>query len=67
MSNVHRKQSKPTDKDLRETPGIGTSRGTIRKGDLDVNDGENSFEGDVENDVTSAGGIDPDQRGRANK
>lgn len=67
MSNAHPKFHKPSDKDLRRNPGIGTSPGTIREGDLETDEGDNTFEGDVENDVTTGGGIDPNQRGRTNK
>jgi hypothetical protein len=71
MTNQHPKTDRPTDKDLRQNPGIGTSKGTVKGGDtLDENDpldGDNTFEGDVENDVTPQGGIDPNQTGRTNK
>jgi hypothetical protein len=71
MSNQHPKTHKPTDKDLRENPGIGTSKGTIKSGEIldddESLDGDNTFEGDVENDVTPQGGVDPDQTGRTNK
>lgn len=54
-----------TDRDLANNPGIGASPGT-RIGDVDNLDGESTFEGDVLNDTTPAGGIDPKQRGRTN-
>jgi hypothetical protein len=71
MSNQHPKTRKPSDKDLRDNPGIGTSKGTIKGGeivddDADL-DGDNTFRGDVENDVTPQGGINPDQTGRTNR
>ena len=66
MSGRHPKTHRPSDKDLHQNPGIGTSKGTIKGGD-DSLDGDNTFEGDVENDVTPQGGIDPDQTGRTNK
>jgi hypothetical protein len=55
--------------DIDCNPGIGASRGATRSGagDLgaeDLEDGENTYEGDVGNDVTPEGGIDPRQRGR---
>jgi len=65
MTSKHRKTTQPSDKDLRENPGIGTSKGTIKEGDR--LDGDSTFEGDVENDTTAQGGIDPGQRGRTNK
>lgn len=67
--NQHIKTKTPSDKDLREDPGIGASRGTIKAGDLadELEDGDNTFVGDVENDVRPSGGIDPNQVGRTNK
>ncbi|MBM2710031.1 hypothetical protein JQK88_02035 [Mesorhizobium caraganae] len=57
----------PSDADLANNPGIGTSKGTIKEGDeLDL-EGENTIEGDVENDTTTAGGINPRQKMRTNK
>ncbi|TPK65050.1 MULTISPECIES: hypothetical protein [unclassified Mesorhizobium] len=69
--NKHRKQPRPSDRDLRNDPGIGASKGTIKGGDIldddEELDGENTFRGDVENDTTSQGGVNPDQTGRTNK
>src|SRR5690606_26192045 len=65
MTDKHPKSRTPTDKDLRENPGIGSSPGTSGYGD--ELDGENTFRGDVENDTTPQGGIDPDRRVRTNK
>ena len=31
MTSKHRKTTQPSDKDLRENPGIGTSKGTIKE------------------------------------
>lgn len=64
-SDKHRKTQKPSDKDLRDNPGIGTSKGTAKGGD--VLDGENTFEGDIGNDTNAQGGIDPRQSGRTNR
>lgn len=50
---------------LDEDPGIGSSKGGW-KADPELRDGENTTEGDVMNDTTPAGGVDPDQRGRTN-
>ena len=64
--NQHPKTKTPSDADLRTNPGIGSSKGTEGLGD-DL-DGDNTFEGDVMNDATTAaGGIDPNQTGRTNK
>lgn len=67
MSTKHLKTRKPSDKDFRENPGIGASKGTIKQGDQAGLDGDNTFEGDVENDTTPSGGVNPDQTGRTNK
>jgi hypothetical protein len=71
MTNQHPKTERPTDKDLQRNPGIGSSKGTAESGEMleenDALDGNNTFEGDVENDVTPQGGIDPNQTGRSNK
>ncbi len=54
--------------DLVDNPGIGTTKGTIAgKGDLELVEGENTFEGDVENDTNPQGGVDPGHLGRTNK
>jgi hypothetical protein len=55
--------------DLKCNPGIGASRGSTMSGagDLgadDLEDGENTFEGDLENDVTPEGGASPNHRAR---
>jgi hypothetical protein len=68
--NQQIKTKTPSDKDLREDPGIGASKGTIRMGDVPVEemeDGDNTFAGDVENDVGPNGEINPNQTGRTNK
>lgn len=64
-STKHPKQEVPTDADLKHNPGIGTSAGTAKGGD--ELDGDNTFEGDVGNDTTSSGAIDPRQTGRTNE
>jgi hypothetical protein len=47
-------------------PGIGASKGTTISGeDPHILAGENTVEGDVDNDTTPAGGVDPNQRGRS--
>jgi len=54
--------------DLARDPGIGQSKGTKATGiDPDEIAGENTFEGDVENDMSSTGGVNPNQQGRTNK
>jgi hypothetical protein len=57
------KPAKPSDADLRGNPGIGSSKGTTKD---DRADGDNTLEGDVLNDATPSGGVDPKQTGRTN-
>ncbi|TPI38190.1 hypothetical protein FJW07_17245 [Mesorhizobium sp. B3-1-9] len=64
--NQHPKSKRPSDADMENDPGIGTSKGTIKEGD-ELEHGENTVEGDVENDTTSTGGINPRQKIRTNK
>jgi hypothetical protein len=58
----HPKMKKPSDADLRSNPLIGASKGANLSGaspdDLDKSQGANTLEGDLENDVNVAGGID---------
>jgi hypothetical protein len=62
MSNKHPKQQRPNDSDLRGNPLIGGSKGATMAGASadEVADamGENTFEGDVEEDVNPQGGVD---------
>lgn len=64
MSSKHAKLDAPTSKDLRQNPLIGGSRGAnmaaASSDDLEDALGENTIEGDQENDVNFAGGIDKD-------
>jgi hypothetical protein len=48
-------------------PAIGRSKGIGSREDLELIEGENTVEGDVENDSTFGGGVDPNQLGRTNK
>lgn len=66
MSSKHPKTDHPSDKDLRQDPGIGQSKGMPGPGDPPIG-GDNTVEGDVLNDTTPQGGVDPNQRGRTNK
>ncbi len=71
MSTSKHTKARPEDlprDDLEDNPGIGTTRGaTAGKGNFDLIEAENTFEGDVENDTTPQGGVDLRQRGRTNK
>lgn len=58
----HLKPEAPSDADLRGNPLIGSTKGLGRPmtedADLDMVGGENTVEGDRENDVNPQGGID---------
>jgi hypothetical protein len=61
----HTPTTLPAD-DLECDPGIGQSAGTTIAGESPRSiAGETTTEGDVENDTTPEGGVDPDQRGRS--
>jgi hypothetical protein len=66
-SAAHFKTKKPSDKDLKQDPGIGRSRGIILPEEDESLQADNTVEGDVANDTTPQGGIDPRQRARSNK
>ncbi|HEY3778717.1 MAG TPA: hypothetical protein VGL35_11730 [Rhizomicrobium sp.] len=57
----HLKRKSPTDADLKSNPLIGGSKGVRSAGltpdELEEVQGENTIEGDTENDVTPQGGI----------
>lgn len=66
-SSKHDKGESPFQDDLERNPGIGQSKGTTATGvDPLQTDGDNTVEGDVENDVQGSGGVDEHQRGRTN-
>ncbi|MCV3738611.1 hypothetical protein OCK02_20600 [Rhizobium sp. TRM96647] len=66
-TNKHDKTKKPTDKDLKENPGIGQSAGLESPADAELLEGDNTFEGDTDNNTNRSGGIDPRDRQRANR
>lgn len=45
------------DEDLKRNPGIGQSIGTSQGGDPELIEGENTVEGDVENNAGPAGEV----------
>lgn len=56
------------DRDPQRNPGSGSSKGSFATGeDPETIAGESTVEGDVLNDTTPEGGVDPNQRGRTNK
>ena len=68
MSSKQPKTSVPTDADLKGDPGIGASKGaTIAGEDPAEITADSTFEGDVENETTREGGVDPNHVGRTNK
>lgn len=66
MSNKHlRPDETPVDliDDLERNPGIGQSKGLFARTsgkDVDLIEGDNTFEGDIENDGGNAGGVGMD-------
>jgi hypothetical protein len=54
--------------DLRRNPGIGQSKGAYATGERPEEiEGDNTVEGDVENDTDAAGRVDADRLGRTNQ
>ena len=55
------------DQDLRENPGIGQSKGTTILGhDVQADEGDNTVEGDVENDPGPQGQVSENKLGHTN-
>jgi hypothetical protein len=54
------------DEDLKRNPGIGQGAGTSQGGDTDLIEGENTVEGDVDNNAGRFGQVKTDM-GRTNK
>lgn len=65
MSSKHLKTDVPSDADLKGNPGIGQSKGMTGR-DPDDLAADSTFEGDVDNETTPEGGVDPDHRPRKN-
>lgn len=68
-SNKHQVEPKDAPRDdLKDNPGIGESKGTFGEGVApQALEGDNTLEGDVMNDVTKTGAVDPNQRGRTSR
>ncbi|MBP2236934.1 hypothetical protein J2Z31_003448 [Sinorhizobium kostiense] len=66
-TSKHPKTHRPSDKDLKEDPGIGQSKGIRGPSDYERLKRDSTAEGDVANDATVQGGANPAQRGRTNK
>ena len=66
MSNKHfRPDEQPVklQDDLERNPGIGSSKGLFARAggqDEDLIEGDNTFEGDIDNDGGNAGGFNPE-------
>ncbi len=64
----HDKGESPFTSDLERDPGIGQSKGAFRTGaDPQIIKGENTVEGDVDNDTTVTDGVPERERGRTNR
>ena len=50
--------------DLERNPGIGQSAGLSSRDDFEAIEGDNTVEGDFENDTGPNGQVSPDRRGR---
>ena len=67
-STKHDKGDSPFPDDLERNPGIGKSKGAFETGvDPEEIEGENTVEGDVQNDSGLGGGVNANQLGRENK
>lgn len=70
MTDTKHAKTRPEDRprdDLKDNPAIGQSKGTTIAGeDPDLIEGENTVEGDVENDPDRIGQANADKLGRTN-
>lgn len=64
----HSRSSSPFTDDLERNPGIGQSKGSFMTGNSpqDV-EGQNTVEGDAENDSTASGGVPEEELERTNR
>ncbi len=63
-----RAADRPFPDDLERNPGIGKSKGAFATGeDPETIEGENTVDGDVQNDSGLGGGVNPNQLGRENE
>ena len=66
--STHDKGRSPFPDDLDRNPGIGQSKGAFATGSKPEEiEGDNTVEGDVENDVDATGAVREDQLGRTNR
>jgi hypothetical protein len=67
-STKHEKGDSPFADDLERNPNIGESKGTFATGESPEDiEGDNTVEGDVENDPQPSGRVNGNQLGRTNK
>lgn len=68
MSGSKREKARsPFRDDLERNPGIGQSKGSLATGILTGGiEGENTVEGDVDNDTTATDGVPEEERERTN-
>jgi hypothetical protein len=63
-----KRQNTNLDRDLKDSPGIGQSKGAFAMGgDLDFAEGDSTVEGDVENEAGLHGQATEGKLGRTNK
>ena len=68
MTGKHPKGDSPFPDDLERDPGIGQSKGAFQTGeDPQAIKGENTVEGDVDNDSTVTDGVPERETGRTNR
>jgi hypothetical protein len=66
-SSKHGKGKSPFKDDLERNPGIGQSKGSFLTGiPPEEIEGENTVEGDVENDTTASDGVPQREKARTN-
>ena len=66
-TSKHPKGKSPFTDDLKRNPGIGRSKGSFATGiPPEEIEGENTVEGDVENDATMTDGVPERERARTN-
>jgi hypothetical protein len=66
-SSKHTKGKSPFPDDLERNPGIGQSKGSFATGTSPEEiEGDNTFEGDVDNDTTANDGVPQREKARTN-
>jgi hypothetical protein len=66
-TSKHQKGKSPFQSDLERNPGIGQSKGSFATGiSPEEIEGENTVEGDIENDSTATDGVPQEEREHTN-